>query len=185
MIRLIRTIAVVVAGMLASITTALAAEPEALSKFEPMEGLKGKDYGKTRMSYQDYTTTKSGLQYADLRPGSGDTPAPGDTVVVDWDGYTIGYYGRPFEARNKPKGSSFAGDKDYLRFVLGAGQVIPAFEEAVAGMKPGGIRRIIVPRELGYPNDDFRKLGPRPSTFAVRFVFVVCVLCCAFCVLAG
>ena len=24
-----------------------------------------------------------------------------DTVVIDWDGYTIGYYGRPFEARNK------------------------------------------------------------------------------------
>lgn len=28
-------------------------------------------------------------------------PQEGDTCVVDWDGYTIGYYGRPFEARNK------------------------------------------------------------------------------------
>jgi hypothetical protein len=28
-------------------------------------------------------------------------PPLGDEVVVDWDGYTIGYYGRPFEARNK------------------------------------------------------------------------------------
>jgi hypothetical protein len=26
---------------------------------------------------------------------------------VDWDGYTIGYYGRIFEARNKTKGGSF------------------------------------------------------------------------------
>ena len=25
----------------------------------------------------------------------------GDVVLIDWDGYTIGYYGRPFEARNK------------------------------------------------------------------------------------
>jgi hypothetical protein len=32
----------------------------------------------------------------------------------------------------------------------------------------GGIRRIIVPVELGYPNGDFKKLGPKPSTFAVR-----------------
>jgi hypothetical protein len=26
---------------------------------------------------------------------------------VDWDGYTIGYYGRIFEARNKTKGGYF------------------------------------------------------------------------------
>lgn len=46
--------------------------------------------------------SQSGLQYKDLRAGSGgEGPAEGDTVVVDWDGYTIGYYGRPFEARNK------------------------------------------------------------------------------------
>lgn len=30
-----------------------------------------------------------------------------DTFQVDWDGYTIGYYGRIFEARNKTKGGSF------------------------------------------------------------------------------
>ena len=28
-------------------------------------------------------------------------------MQVDWDGYTIGYYGRIFEARNKAKGGSF------------------------------------------------------------------------------
>ncbi|KIZ00309.1 hpeptidyl-prolyl cis-trans isomerase,FKBP-type [Monoraphidium neglectum] len=78
-----------------------------------------------------------------------------------------GYYGRPFEARNKPKGSSFTGDnKDFYRFELGSARVIPGFEEAVEGMKVGGIRRIIVPVELGYPNGDFKKLGPKPSTFA-------------------
>lgn len=49
----------------------------------------------------DYTTTASGLQFQDLVPGSGAEVSEGDTVVIDWDGYTIGYYGRPFEARNK------------------------------------------------------------------------------------
>ena len=34
----------------------------------------------------------------------------------------------------------------------------------------GGIRRIIVPVELGYPNNDMNALGPRPLTFSVRFV---------------
>ncbi|XP_017220482.1 peptidyl-prolyl cis-trans isomerase FKBP19, chloroplastic isoform X3 [Daucus carota subsp. sativus] len=44
--------------------------------------------------------------------------------------------------------------------------VIPAFEEAVSGMSLGGIRRIIVPPELGYPENDYNKSGPRPTTFS-------------------
>ncbi|KAH7683346.1 Peptidyl-prolyl cis-trans isomerase Fpr3/Fpr4-like protein [Dioscorea alata] len=119
---------------------------------EGVPALRGKDYGKTKMKFPDYTETQSGLQYKDLRVGDGPAPKLGETVVVDWDGYTIGYYGRIFEARNKTKGGSF--------------EVIPAFEEAVAGMASGGIRRIIVPPELGYPDNDFNKLGPRPMTFS-------------------
>jgi hypothetical protein len=30
----------------------------------------------------------------------------------------------------------------------------------------GGIRRIIVPEELGYPDNDFNKAQPRPTTFS-------------------
>lgn len=33
--------------------------------------------------------------------------------------------------------------------------------------KVGGIRRIVVPVELGYPDNDYKKQGPKPSTFAV------------------
>lgn len=143
------------------------AAPERSPDLEPMEALKDKDYGKSRMTYGDFTRTDSGLQYLDLKEGTGETPRPGQTVVVDWSGYTIGYYGRPFEARNKPKGSSFTGEnKDFYRFPLGSGQVIPGFDEAVAGMKVGGIRRIVVPVELGYPDGNFKKVGPKPSTFA-------------------
>ncbi|GMN38501.1 hypothetical protein TIFTF001_007731 [Ficus carica] len=105
--------------------------------------------------------------YWDLRGGDGPIPRTGDTVVIDWDGYTIGYYGRIFEARNKTKGGSFVGDdKDFFKFRVGSQEVIPAFEEAVSGMALGGIRRIIVPPELGYPENDFNKLGPRPTTFS-------------------
>ncbi|KAE9454743.1 hypothetical protein C3L33_13293, partial [Rhododendron williamsianum] len=129
--------------------------------------IRGKDYGKTKMRYPDYTETESGLQYKDLRVGSGPTPKVGETVVVDWDGYTIGYYGRIFEARNKTKGGSFeGGDKDFYKFRVGSQQVIPAFEEAIAGMALGGIRRIVVPPELGYPDNDYNKSGPRPTTFS-------------------
>uniref|UniRef100_A0A0D9WV95 peptidylprolyl isomerase n=1 Tax=Leersia perrieri TaxID=77586 RepID=A0A0D9WV95_9ORYZ len=122
----------------------------AKAEYADMPALRGKDYGKTKMKYPDYTETESGLQYK-----------------VDWDGYTIGYYGRIFEARNKTKGGSFeGGDKDFFKFKFGSGQVIPAFEEAISGMAPGGVRRIIVPPDLGYPDNDYNKLGPKPTTFS-------------------
>uniref|UniRef100_A0ACD5YA88 Uncharacterized protein n=1 Tax=Avena sativa TaxID=4498 RepID=A0ACD5YA88_AVESA len=139
----------------------------AKAEFTDMPALRGKDYGKTKMSYPDYTETESGLQYKDLRVGNGPSPKKGETVVVDWDGYTIGYYGRIFEARNKTKGGSFeGGDKEFFKFKIGSGQVIPAFEEAMTGMRPGGVRRIIVPPDIGYPDNDLNKLGPKPTTFS-------------------
>lgn len=139
----------------------------AKAEFADMPALRGKDYGKTKMRYPDYTETESGLQYKDLRVGDGPSPKKGETVVVDWDGYTIGYYGRIFEARNKTKGGSFeGGDKDFFKFKVGSGQVIPAFEEAISGMAPGGVRRIIVPPDLGYPDNDYNKLDPKPTTFS-------------------
>nr|XP_024376659.1 uncharacterized protein LOC112282811 [Physcomitrium patens] len=149
------------AAMVADRETAIA------SDFASMPALQGKDYGKSKMSYPDYVQTGTGLQFKDLREGTGPVPAAGNAVVVDWDGYTIGYLGRIFEARNKAKGGSFEGDdKSFFRFKLGNSEVIPAFEEAVATMKVGGIRRIIVPPELGYPNNDFNQKGPRPNTFS-------------------
>ncbi|KAG7018396.1 Peptidyl-prolyl cis-trans isomerase FKBP19, chloroplastic [Cucurbita argyrosperma subsp. argyrosperma] len=159
------------------------------SEFADMPALRGKDYGKTKMKYPDYTETKSGLQYkaAGSENGGRSLAKSGryrcgkivqfmDNKIiweenqicqVDWDGYTIGYYGRIFEARNKTKGGSFEGDdKDFFKFRLGSQEVIQAFEEAVAGMALGGIRRIVVPPELGYPENDFNKKGPRPTTFS-------------------
>jgi FKBP-type peptidyl-prolyl cis-trans isomerase len=68
-----------------------------------MEALKGKDYGKSPMKFPDYETTATGLQYKDLRKGSGPALTDGNSFVMDWQGYTIGYYGRIFEARNKAR----------------------------------------------------------------------------------
>ncbi|XP_024397791.1 peptidyl-prolyl cis-trans isomerase FKBP19, chloroplastic isoform X1 [Physcomitrium patens] len=156
------------ASICAYLFSTLAYERKAVgSDYADMPALRGKDYGKTKMKYPDYIETESGLQYKDLRIGTGSAPNVGNLVVVDWDGYTIGYYGRIFEARNKAKGGSFEGDeKNFFRFKLGNSEVIPAFDEAVATMKVGGIRRLIVPPELGYPNNDYNQKGPRPTTFS-------------------
>lgn len=154
-------------GIIGNAVSSVLSKGALASEFADMPALRGKDYGKSKMRFPDYTETQSGLQYKDLRRGEGPLPKMGETVVVDWDGYTIGYYGRIFEARNKTKGGSFEGDdKAFFKFKLGSQQVIPAFEETVAGMAPGGIRRIIVPPELGYPDNDLNKLGPKPTTFS-------------------
>lgn len=139
----------------------------AVQGFTPMSALEGKDYGKPRMSDSNFVSTASGLQYNDIRVGDGKTAGKGSNVVVDWTGVTIGYYGRPFEAKNKTKGSAFTDDnKEYYRFQLGNDTVIPAWEEGLVGMREGGIRRLIVPEELGYPNGNWDIAGPKPTTFS-------------------
>jgi|AntAceMinimDraft_1070359.scaffolds.fasta_scaffold03765_6 hypothetical protein len=72
--------------------------------------------------------------------GGGPSPQPGQTVVVEWVGYTEGYQAKKIESTRET-------DKPFT-FVVGRGEAIPAFEEAVLAMKQGGIRRIEIPGEL-------------------------------------
>ena len=150
-------------------TAALIASPHAaLAELAYQPALAGKDYGKTEMSYDDFVRTPSGLLVKDAKSGSGKAPAKGDRVVVDWTGYTIGYFGRPFETRKLKEldGS----DKDYFRFELGSGAVLRGLEEGVLGMSEGGVRQIVVPfaNGLSYPPDDpsHERVGPKPGTFS-------------------
>lgn len=53
-------------------------------------------------TYEDFTDMPEGWSYKDVKVGSGDSGGDlkdGDRVVFDWSGYTIGYFGRPFEAK--------------------------------------------------------------------------------------
>lgn len=81
------------------------------------------------------TQTASGLYYQDMTLGAGDPAAAGDTVVVDYDGFLT-------------NGNMF--DTGTITFILGVGQVIPGFDEGVAGMQVGGTRKLVVPPELAY-----------------------------------
>lgn len=134
---------------------------------QKMGALEGKDYGKTKMKFTDYTQTETGLQFKDAKLGTGETPSIGDRVVFDWEGYTIGYYGRIFQAKGRVQGGAFADETDFYRAVIGSGKLVPGLEEGIKTMKVGGIRQIVVPPEIGYPDDDpsHERVGPRPVTF--------------------
>mmetsp|Transcript_13887 Transcript_13887/g.26154 ORF Transcript_13887/g.26154 Transcript_13887/m.26154 type:complete len:292 (-) Transcript_13887:2306-3181(-) len=120
--------------------------------------------------YSDFVKTEEGWQYKDIKVGTGDVVLqPGDRAVFEWSGYTIGYYGRPFEAKGGPAGGAFDKDLDYSRVVIGSGTVIPGVEKALMTMKPGGVRQLVLPYgPLSYPPDDLKhvRVGPKPSTFS-------------------
>ena len=86
------------------------------------------------------TTTASGLEYWDIKAGTGDTAVAGKQVRVHYTGWLTD--GKKFDS-SVDRGQPFA-------FPLGAGRVIKGWDEGVAGMKVGGKRQLRIPPELGY-----------------------------------
>ncbi len=86
------------------------------------------------------TTTASGLQYWEIKAGTGDTAVAGKQVRVHYTGWLTD--GKKFDS-SVDRGQPFV-------FPLGAGRVIKGWDEGVAGMKVGGKRQLRIPPELGY-----------------------------------
>ncbi|WP_109508282.1 FKBP-type peptidyl-prolyl cis-trans isomerase [Nocardioides speluncae] len=81
------------------------------------------------------------LVVTDETTGDGDEATSGSTVTVHYVGVAHST-GEEFDAsynRGEP-----------LRFRLGVGQVIPGWDQGVAGMKVGGRRKLVIPPHLGY-----------------------------------
>lgn len=80
------------------------------------------------------------LKIEDVKVGTGAEAVAGKTVSVHYTGTLTD--GKKFDSsrdRNQP-----------FSFTLGAGQVIKGWDEGVAGMKVGGMRKLTIPPELGY-----------------------------------
>lgn len=89
-------------------------------------------------------TTPSGLKYSDDMAGTGMVATKEKWVFVDYTGW-LDNHGK--------KGAKFDSSLDRnekFKFLLGAGQVIPGWDEGVAGMKEGGKRTLYIPSKLGY-----------------------------------
>lgn len=97
-----------------------------------------------------FQTTSSGLQWADVRAGTGTALTKGSTATIDYSMSTTG-------ARYGSKIYSTANTDTPYRFQLGDGSTIAGIEQAILGegsamppLLPGGIRRLVIPQSLGY-----------------------------------
>jgi peptidylprolyl isomerase len=81
------------------------------------------------------------LELEDITEGDGEQAAAGHVVEVHYVGVSWST-GRQFDA-SWDRGDTF-------KFTLGRGQVIPGWDQGVAGMRVGGRRRITIPPMLGY-----------------------------------
>jgi len=88
--------------------------------------------------------TESGLEYRDVKEGSGEAPVNGQTCVVHYTGWLW---------ENNAKGKKFDSSLDRdtpFSFHVGKREVIQGWDEGVSTMKVGGKRELLIPADLAY-----------------------------------
>ncbi|HEY8551182.1 MAG TPA: FKBP-type peptidyl-prolyl cis-trans isomerase [Vicinamibacterales bacterium] len=92
-------------------------------------------------------TDKTKLETTDVKVGTGAEAREGRRVSVHYTGWLYhptreGHKGRTFDSsrdRNEP-----------FTLTLGAGEVIPGWDQGLLGMKEGGTRTLVIPPRLAY-----------------------------------
>ena len=90
----------------------------------------------------------------DIKVGDGAEAVSGKKVTVHYVGTLTD--GKKFDS-SRDRGPGFS-------FELGRGQVIKGWDQGVAGMKIGGIRKLTIPPEMAYGDKGFSNLIPPSST---------------------
>lgn len=107
-------------------------------------------------------TAPSTVTQTDLRVGTGAEAVNGRRLFVNYTGW-LQDAGRP-----EQKGQQFDSStgRAPFAFVLGAGQVIPGWDQGIVGMRVGGMRRLVIPPSLGYGSGGS---GPIPGNATLVF----------------
>lgn len=95
----------------------------------------------------------------DVKEGEGEEVKAGATVLVKYTGWLT-------------DGKKFDGGEDKTSVPLPLNAVIKGWGEGVVGMKPGGIRRLSIPPELGYGKRGVPGSIPSDATlvFVIEYV---------------
>jgi FKBP-type peptidyl-prolyl cis-trans isomerase len=102
----------------------------------------------------DPTKTADGLEYWDIKVGTGAVAQTGQTVKVHYTGWLT--TGKKFD--------SSVGKAPLEVTPLGNAPVIKGWNEGIVGMKVGGKRQLRIPPELAYGADGYPGVIPANST---------------------
>ena len=103
------------------------------------------------------------LKVEDIKVGTGAVAAAGKTVTAHYTGTLTD--GSKFDS-SKDRGRPFS-------FKLGAGQVIRGWDEGIAGMKEGGVRKLTIPPHMGYGERAAGRIPPNSTLlFEVELIKV-------------
>ncbi|HEX4462461.1 MAG TPA: FKBP-type peptidyl-prolyl cis-trans isomerase [Polyangia bacterium] len=94
----------------------------------------------------------SGLEYVDIRKGTGAEAKAYKKLVIHYTGWLADGSNTKFDSsvdRHEP-----------FEFTLGAGQVIRGWDEGLEGMKVGGRRQLHIPAKLAYGDKGVGKIPP-------------------------
>ncbi len=106
------------------------------------------------------------LQTTDIKQGEGPAAAAGDQVSVAYVG-ALAKDGTEFDTSYTRKQPFTVG--------LGQGQVIPGWDQGLVGMKPGGVRQLVIPPDLAYGQQGSPpKIGPNETLVFVVEMLQVC-----------
>jgi FKBP-type peptidyl-prolyl cis-trans isomerase FklB len=104
-------------------------------------------------------TTKSGIQYKVIQPGSGESPTDTSMVKVEYTGSYI-------------NGTVFEKSKEPVTFPIN--NVIPGWTEVLKVMKPGATYQVAIPPQLAYGEHGVDKaIGPNQTLlFTIHLIEV-------------
>lgn len=88
---------------------------------------------------KEWKKQESGLEIWDVKEGKGEAVQPGATITIHYIGWLTS--GKEFDSAKKGAGEP-------ATFPLN--RLIKGWQEGIPGMKPGGIRRLKIPANLGY-----------------------------------
>lgn len=117
----------------------------------PKNKAAGEEFLAQKAKEPGVTKLPSGLEFKVLKEGTGATPKPGDTVATLYKGTFIN--GKEFDSTANRGNQPF-------KFVVGQGQVIKGWDEAVQHMKVGSKYEIYVPSDLAYGASGRGQIGP-------------------------
>jgi FKBP-type peptidyl-prolyl cis-trans isomerase FkpA len=92
-------------------------------------------------------TDKVRLEVAEAAPGGGSEARPGRRVAVHYTGWLF----HPEKPANHGRKFDSSHDRGVpIEFTIGMREVIPGWEQGIAGMKVGAKRTLVIPPNLAY-----------------------------------